>query len=119
MSGQEQIKQWEQVEIERSASEASHVDDTYLVYHEGHMARYQDPPADTCYPLEYCYHLLGDVRGKRVLDFGCGSGENTILLSRRGAHVYAMDISESLIKVARQRLAINGFGSDVRFLCSS
>ena len=119
MSNQEQIKQWEQVEIERSASEASHINAASLLNNERDMARYLDPPADTSYPLEYCYHLLGDVRGKSVLDFGCGSGENTILLARRGAIVYAMDISESLMKVARQRLAVNGSGSNVRFFCSS
>lgn len=119
MSGQENIKQWEQVEIERSASEASRVDAAYLVNDESEVARYRDPPADTCFPLEYSYHLLGDVRGKSVLDFGCGSGENTISLAQRGATVYAVDISELLMKVAKQRLAINGVGSDVRFLCSS
>lgn len=119
LSGQENIKEWEQVEIERSASEASRVDTTYLINNEREAARYQDPAADTCYPLEYSYHLLGDVRGKTVLDFGCGSGENTVLLAQRGATVYAMDISELLMTVAKQRLAVNGVGSDVRFLCSS
>jgi cyclopropane fatty-acyl-phospholipid synthase-like methyltransferase len=33
------------------------------------------------------------VRGRRVLDFGCGNGENTILLARRSADVFSMDIS--------------------------
>jgi ubiquinone/menaquinone biosynthesis C-methylase UbiE len=119
MSSQEQIKQWEQVEIERSTSEASHIDAAHLAYSESNLARYRNPPADTCFPLEYSYHLLGDVRGKSVLDFGCGSGENTVFLAQRGARVYAMDISESLMKVAKRRLAVNGFGPGVSFLCSS
>ena len=28
------------------------------------------------FPLEFAYHLLGDVTGLRIVDFGCGSGAN-------------------------------------------
>jgi 2-polyprenyl-3-methyl-5-hydroxy-6-metoxy-1,4-benzoquinol methylase len=117
---QDDLREWERLEIERSASEAEHTDTAALRANETQVARYLNPPPDTHYPLEYSYHLLGDVRGKRVLDFGCGSGENTILLARRGAKVLAMDISESLIHVAGQRLAVNGVdSSDVHFFATS
>jgi ubiquinone/menaquinone biosynthesis C-methylase UbiE len=114
-----QLKQWEQAEIKRSALEAALTDDDDLRVSDHTLRRYKAPPPDTCYPLEYAFHLLGDVRGKIVLDLGCGSGENTILLTRRGAHVQAMDISSSLIAIALRRLAVNGINDKVRFFAGS
>src|SRR5918911_965013 len=119
MTKQNNLRVWEQAEIERSASEASHKDREALRFTESNIARYLNPPPDTGYPLEYAYHLLGDVRDKAVLDFGCGDGENSVLLARRGARVYAMDISESLIQVAKQRLTVNEISSGVSFMVAS
>jgi SAM-dependent methyltransferase len=65
---------------------------------------YLDPTRDTAFPLEFAYHLLGDVSGKRVLDLGCGSGENTAILARRGAQVVGLDISPQRMHIARERL---------------
>ncbi|MDI6857264.1 MAG: methyltransferase domain-containing protein [Dehalococcoidia bacterium] len=47
------------------------------------------------------FDLLGDVRGKDVLDAGCGEGHNTRLLARMGARVTAIDISPRMIELAR------------------
>jgi 2-polyprenyl-3-methyl-5-hydroxy-6-metoxy-1,4-benzoquinol methylase len=116
---EDEIRNWERVEIKRSSSEASHTDPSELVYTENSLMRYMSPPEDTCYPLEYAYHLLGDVRGSRVLDFGCGNGENTVLLARRGAEVCGLDISHDIINLARHRLKLNGITDEVRFFVSS
>lgn len=113
------IKQWERAEVARSAAEAAHVDRSALVMDADNLARYLDPPEGTCYPLEYAYHLLGDVRGKLVLEYGCGDGLNTLVLAKRGARVLALDISPELIAVARQRLAANGVTSGVDFFVGS
>ena len=48
--------------------------------------------------------LPGDLRGARVLDAGCGAGQMTAELAARGADVVAVDISPSLVEIARQRL---------------
>lgn len=48
--------------------------------------------------------LPEDLTGLRVLDAGCGAGPTTIELAQRGAHVVAVDISPSLVEIARQRL---------------
>ena len=37
--------------------------------------------------------LLGKVRGKRILDFGCGSGIYARLLAKRGAKIKGFDLS--------------------------
>ena len=80
-------REWESAEIVRSDIEANLTKDVRLVADERQVRRYLDPPLDTPFPLEYAYALLGDVRGRTVLDFGCGSGQNSLLLARRGARV--------------------------------
>ena len=47
--------------------------------------------------------LLGDVRGKRILDAGCGEGRYARYLKHRGARVIGIDGSEKLLKYARER----------------
>ncbi|HLM00392.1 MAG TPA: class I SAM-dependent methyltransferase [Pyrinomonadaceae bacterium] len=113
------LRTWERVEIERSSIEASHQNLAELKSDAAQIARYRNPPADTVYPLEFSYHLLGDARGKTILDFGCGNGENTILLVRRGARVLSMDISAASVKVAEKRLEINNLGQAAEFFAGS
>lgn len=48
--------------------------------------------------------LAGDVRGRRVLDAGCGSGPLTAELLARGAEVTGLDGSPAMIELARRRL---------------
>jgi SAM-dependent methyltransferase len=112
------LEHWERAEVERSAAEASHFDDSNLVISD--LARYLDPPADTVHALEYCYHLLGDAGGLTVLEYGCGDGENTVALARRGTgRLISLDISPDLIEIARRRLAANGVGAEVEFVVGS
>lgn len=51
--------------------------------------------------------LPADLRGARVLDAGCGAGQMTAELAARGAQVVAIDISPSLVGIARQRLPLD------------
>jgi SAM-dependent methyltransferase len=98
---------WERAELERSAREAASIDERALRITASNIARYMDPPAHTPFPLEYAYYLLGDVRGKVVLDLGCGTGTDTTRLALRGAQVKAVDISPELLRLAERRLAAN------------
>jgi ubiquinone/menaquinone biosynthesis C-methylase UbiE len=93
-----------QAEIERSASEAAKI--VLEPLERAQIERYLNPPATTPYGLEYAFHLLGDVRGKTVVDLGCGTGENIIPLLERGARVIGMDISPDLIAIAQKRLNV-------------
>jgi len=114
------FEDWERAEIVRSDQEARHTPSHQLTADETQIARYMSPPIDSAYPLEYAYALLGDIRGKTVLDLGCGSGENSLLLARRGADVVGVDISESLLALARKRLVVNGCAdASVRFVPAS
>lgn len=49
-------------------------------------------------------YLPEDLRGRRVLDAGCGTGALAIRLAARGADVVAIDLSPTLIGLARARL---------------
>ncbi|MFO1088130.1 MAG: methyltransferase domain-containing protein [Hyphomicrobiales bacterium] len=45
----------------------------------------------------------GDVRGKSVLDIGCGTGQLSALLAAQGASVTGIDISAPMLAVAKER----------------
>jgi SAM-dependent methyltransferase len=45
--------------------------------------------------------LLGDVRGKRVVHLQCNSGQDSLSIAARGAHVTGVDISDEAITFAR------------------
>ena len=47
--------------------------------------------------------LPAHLEGRRVLDAGCGVGQASVELARRGAEVVSVDISASLLEVARAR----------------
>lgn len=55
--------------------------------------------------------LAGDVRGRHVLDAGCGSGPLAAQLQARGAVVSGFDTSAAMLDLARRRLAE---GTDLR-----
>ncbi|WP_239992402.1 magnesium protoporphyrin IX methyltransferase [Rhodopila globiformis] len=48
--------------------------------------------------------LPTDLHGKRILDAGCGTGALSVEAARRGAHVVAIDLSPTLVELARERL---------------
>ena len=48
--------------------------------------------------------LPEDLQGKRVLDAGCGTGALAVEAARRGAEVVAIDLSPTLVQLARERL---------------
>jgi magnesium-protoporphyrin O-methyltransferase len=45
-----------------------------------------------------------DLVGKRVLDAGCGTGAFSVEAAKRGAEVLAIDLSPTLVDLARERL---------------
>lgn len=48
--------------------------------------------------------MVGNVRGKRVLDVGCASGGLSEAFAERGARVVGVDLNPRLIERARERL---------------
>ena len=113
------LLEWERAEIARSGVQARLSDNSVQRTSPAVIARYADPPAVTPYAWEYAFHLLGDVRGKRVLDLGCGDGECTTLVASHGGRIAALDISMDLLGMARTRTVLDGFANTVTPLCGS
>lgn len=53
-------------------------------------------------PGEDELRLCGDVRGKRVLDLGCGGGQASVAFSRQGAVAIGVDFSAEQLAYARR-----------------
>ncbi|MFX0121555.1 MAG: class I SAM-dependent methyltransferase [Promethearchaeota archaeon] len=53
-------------------------------------------------PGERDLNLLGNVKGKKILELGCGGGQNSIVLTKWGAEVIGLDISEIQLEYAKK-----------------
>ncbi len=49
------------------------------------------------------FKMLGCVKGKKILDVGCGTGRYSIPLAKKGAEVHGIDISEGMLEVAKRK----------------
>ncbi|MGV8168938.1 MAG: class I SAM-dependent methyltransferase [Candidatus Nanoarchaeia archaeon] len=56
--------------------------------------------------LMYSYIDVESLENKKVLDVGCGYGQDLDLFSRAGAEVYGIDISRKLISLAREKCPV-------------
>jgi magnesium-protoporphyrin O-methyltransferase len=61
--------------------------------------------------------LGDDLSGRRILDAGCGTGALAVEAARRGAEVVAIDLSPTLVALARERLP-SSLGSGSSHFCS-
>jgi magnesium-protoporphyrin O-methyltransferase len=60
--------------------------------------------------------LPQDLRGHRLLDAGCGTGALSVEAARRGAEVTAIDLSATLVNLARERTPRDLGAGSIRFL---
>ena len=65
-------------------------------------------------PTEEELRLLGDVKGKRILEIGCGGGQCSIAFARQGATCIGIDLSDAQIAYARRLAAQEGVTVDFR-----
>lgn len=52
----------------------------------------------TCPENRFIVKHLGNIQGKRLLDLGCGAGENSVYFARQGAYCMATDISPGMVE---------------------
>src|SRR2546421_12237360 len=48
------------------------------------------------------FRLCGDVKGKRVLELGCGGAQNSIAFAKQGAIAIGVDFSSEQLAFARR-----------------
>jgi SAM-dependent methyltransferase len=66
--------------------------------------------------FDYMNQCIGNVRGKSILDVGCGCGWFSIFLAQKGArYVHGFDISPKMIEVAKKRASVNNVSDKINF----
>jgi len=84
--------------FDRVASQAS-----LAPINQATLERYASPRWPHLFSKEMMFALAGDLKGKRVLEVGCGDGVTSVELAYCGAQVSGIDISPCSIDVARKR----------------
>jgi 2-polyprenyl-3-methyl-5-hydroxy-6-metoxy-1,4-benzoquinol methylase len=79
---------------------------SYEIIGERHASRTLDSVYNDYYERPVMYSLLGEVRGLRVLDAGCGPGSYADWLVEHGATVLALDVSPKMVQMAKRRLSV-------------
>lgn len=73
---------------------------------------------DNCldFPLKTVPDLLGRIRGKRVLDYGCGPGWQSVAMKLKGAdEVLGLDINPTWLAQGQRLAEEHGVAGSVRF----
>lgn len=64
--------------------------------------------ACTAPEMRYIISRLGDIKGKKLLDIGCGLGEASVYFAIQGAKVTSSDLSEGMLDATLRLASING-----------
>ena len=63
---------------------------------------YETFEAATAPENRFIMQLLGDIKGKSILDLGCGAGESSVYFAIKGAHVSALDVSPGMVEIGKK-----------------
>jgi SAM-dependent methyltransferase len=88
------------------------------LYSEGAEIIYQmlnDDPYFN-YLTEKIFSFVPKIRGKKILDLGCGTGRNTIFAAKNGARAIGVDIERKALKIAGRLAKKEGLGDRVKFV---
>lgn len=77
------------------------------------------PPAPPDEWEQALLDALGDVRGREVLELGCGDGGLSLALLDRGARLTALDLAPRMVAVAEGRAALFRPGRRSRFVVAA
>lgn len=81
---------------------------TALEYQKKRHILYNDIEYAEGYAKESELNLLGGVKGKKVIELGCGGAENSITLTKQGAKCTGVDLSTEQLKYARNSVEKHG-----------
>lgn len=79
------------------------------------LAKYSQP-SDMADWRQRSAVLLGNLKGCRLLDYGCGIGEESTYFALLGAEVHATEVSETALDLAGRRAHHNGIADRTTFI---
>ena len=83
---------------------------------EGYDSKYSSNPSMLLMRERVRRHLREFVKpGMRILELGCGTGEDALFLARSGGRVVATDCSPQMLRIARDKAASAGLGDSIQF----
>jgi SAM-dependent methyltransferase len=96
--------------------EAARLGENFMMIPKKQIERYRRPQDKArITPKEFLFLQMGSLTDKHVLDYGCGDGENSILLASCGARVTAFDLSPVSIARGKRRAELHGLTSRIDF----
>jgi ubiquinone/menaquinone biosynthesis C-methylase UbiE len=80
------------------------IEELKRIYNKGSMKylKTQKPNRSRLFLSRCVQKIIGGIKGKTVLDVGCGFGFDTKWLAKKSAKVYAIDISDKMIRLAEK-----------------
>jgi cyclopropane fatty-acyl-phospholipid synthase-like methyltransferase len=69
------------------------------------IARFESPERDAYQQPEKVLAYLGELKGKRIMDIGAGSGYFSVKLAAQGAQVIAADVNEEFLAYISERIS--------------
>lgn len=67
------------------------------IYQKDFFGKFWGASKFTVQPMDF----VGNVKGKKVIELGCGAAQNSIIFAKKGAIVTALDFSEEQINYGR------------------
>jgi ubiquinone/menaquinone biosynthesis C-methylase UbiE len=96
--------------------ESAELKDEALIIKPHTIERYRNArPKLGNFSKDTLFSRIMPLDGKRVLDYGCGAGENACLLAACGAEVWGFDLSPVSIEKARRRAELMALSQRAHF----
>lgn len=67
------------------------------------FVKLQEKDKNRHYLSEIIHKMMGKVKGKKILDAGCGAGFDSKIMAKKGAEVIGIDISPNMLKMAKKK----------------
>lgn len=88
-------------------TDIEHRDSNYQIPEEL-IRQVTNPNPRSLIDREYACAIMGDLEGKKLLDYGAGDGWNSVCFAKAKAMVWAIDVSEKGIALIEKKALANG-----------
>lgn len=75
---------------------------------------FESPERDAYQKPEKVMDFLGDIKGKKIMDIGAGTGYFTVRMAKKGAHVIAADVDDQFQEYLKKRIIKEGLTENVK-----